>query len=230
MRRVSIFLVTVALIAGMVGCGPTALSYNLTIASTAGGSVTTPGEGTFTYSPGTVVGLVAEAEEGYSFVSWTGDVGTIGNVNASQTIITTNGNYSIIASFAEMQLVQCDLSINSTEGGSVVWPGEGVFAYDKGTVVGLVTEAEEGYSFVEWTGDVNTIADLYAASTTITVLGDYSITACFEMDFMVAAGGGHTVGLKSDGTVVAVGSNSYGQCNVDGWSGIVQVTAGRVPP
>lgn len=39
----------------------------------------------------------------------------------------------------------------------MVWPGEGVFAYDEGTVVGLVTEAEEGYSFVEWVGDVNTI-------------------------------------------------------------------------
>jgi hypothetical protein len=51
--RVSIFLVTVALIAGMVGCGQPA--YNLTITSTAGGSVTTLGEGTFTYDEGTVV-------------------------------------------------------------------------------------------------------------------------------------------------------------------------------
>lgn len=30
----------------------------------------------------------------------------------------------------------------------------------------------------------------------------------------------HTVGLKSDGTVVAVGSNDYGQCNVMEWGNI----------
>ena len=33
----------------------------------------------------------------------------------------------------------------------------------------------------------------------------------------VAAGDDHTVGLKSNGTVVAVGDNTYGQCDVDGW-------------
>jgi hypothetical protein len=42
----------------------------------------------------------------------------------------------------------------------------------------------------------------------------------------VAGGYGHTVGLEADGTVVAVGDNTYGQCNVSGWSGIVQVSAG----
>ena len=36
----------------------------------------------------------------------------------------------------------------------------------------------------------------------------------------------HTVGLKSDGTVVAVGNNSHGQLDVGSWSGIVQVAAG----
>jgi alpha-tubulin suppressor-like RCC1 family protein len=42
----------------------------------------------------------------------------------------------------------------------------------------------------------------------------------------VAAGWGHTVGLRSDGTVVAAGGNPSGQCNVTGWTGITQVSAG----
>jgi alpha-tubulin suppressor-like RCC1 family protein len=42
----------------------------------------------------------------------------------------------------------------------------------------------------------------------------------------VATGGWHTVGLKHDGTVVAVGQNYDGQCNVDGWTHIIQVAAG----
>lgn len=39
-------------------------------------------------------------------------------------------------------------------------------------------------------------------------------------------GSGHTVGLKSDGTVVAVGDNTWGQCNVSTWENIVKVSAG----
>ncbi|MBD5396454.1 MAG: chromosome condensation regulator [Lachnospiraceae bacterium] len=41
-------------------------------------------------------------------------------------------------------------------------------------------------------------------------------------------GSGHTVGLRADGTVVAVGDNSYGQCNVTGkeWRNIVAIAAG----
>ena len=37
----------------------------------------------------------------------------------------------------------------------------------------------------------------------------------------VSAGDWHTVGLRSDGTVVAVGNNKYyGQCDVSGWTDI----------
>ncbi len=73
----------------------------LTVDSTAGGSVITPGEGTFTYDRGTVVSLVAQAEEGYHFVNCTGDVGTIANVNCASTTITMEGNYQITAEFWE---------------------------------------------------------------------------------------------------------------------------------
>lgn len=41
----------------------------------------------------------------------------------------------------------------------------------------------------------------------------------------VAAGRRHTVALKSDGTVIAVGDNKYGQCDVSDWSHIVAVDA-----
>ena len=42
---------------------------------------------------------------------------------------------------------------------------------------------------------------------------------------MIAAGPEHIVGLKSDGTVVAVGDNGGGKCNVGGWTDIIQVDA-----
>ena len=42
----------------------------------------------------------------------------------------------------------------------------------------------------------------------------------------VVAGMRHTVGLNSDGTVVATGLNQHGQCNVGSWRNIVQIAAG----
>jgi len=105
-KTVSIFLITAGLITSVVGCaretGPAPpVQYDLTISSTEGGEVTTPGEGTFTYDAGTVVDLVAEAEEGYRFANWTGDVGTIANVYTASTTITMNDDHLITANFAK---------------------------------------------------------------------------------------------------------------------------------
>ena len=44
------------------------------------------------------------------------------------------------------------------------------------------------------------------------------------------AGGHHTVGLKLDGTVVAVGDNRYGQCNVSDWNLIQDICEGDFEP
>lgn len=180
MKRIGILLTVVALIAGMVGCGDSGggVEYDLTITSTSGGSVTIPGEGTFKYDEGAVVNLTAQADEGYQFVNWTGDIGTIGNVDAAETIITTNGNYEITANFEAVY----SLTISSTTGGSVTTPGEGIFTYDTGTLISLVAEAEDGCHFTKWTGDVDTISDVNAASTNITVNGHYTVTANFIAD------------------------------------------------
>jgi len=150
----------------------------LTTSSTAGGSVTAPGEGAFTYDAGAVVDLVAEAEEGYRFVNWTGDVGTVANVSAPSTTITMDDDYSITANFVKL-VEQYYLTISSTDGGSVTIPGEGIFAFDEGTLVNLVAKADTGYWFMNWTGDVSTVANVNAATTTITMNGDYTIAAHF---------------------------------------------------
>jgi len=170
---------------------------DLTISSTEGGSVTTPGEEVFTYDEGTVVDLMAEAEEGYRFVKWTGDVGTIADVNVAATNIVMNGDYSITANFVR----QYDLTISSTGGGSVTEPGEEVFIYDEGTVVDLVATPAAGYRFDRWTGDVGTIANVYAAATTITMNGNYSIMAEFvrQYDLTVSSTEGGSVTEPGEG-------------------------------
>ena len=123
MKKIAIFLIVAALVAVMAGCvdigggggggGDNGDSYTLTIISTAGGSVTTPGEGYFTRDVGTVVNLLAEPGEGCQFVNWTGSVGTIANVNATSTAITTNAHCSIRANFSGN--TSKPLGINYTE-------------------------------------------------------------------------------------------------------------------
>jgi hypothetical protein len=151
----------------------------LTTSSSAGGSVTTPGEGAFLYNVGQVVSLVASPASGYRFVNWTGDVDTIASVNAASTTITMNDDYSVVANFAEITGDQVTLTVSSSSGGSVTVPGEGTFAFDKGTVVDLVAHANTGYMFLYWTGDVATVANVNDRTTTITMNGDYAITANF---------------------------------------------------
>jgi len=159
--------------------------YNLTISSSTGGSVTTPGVGAYTYDERQVVNLVARADDGYRFVNWTGDVGTVANVNSASTTITMRAHYVIRANFEQIPApppptVQYDLSISSTAGGNVTVPGEGTATYQQGTVVTLVATAAEGYRFVNWTGDVGTVANRSSATTTITMSGHYSVSANFE--------------------------------------------------
>jgi hypothetical protein len=86
---------------------------------------------------------------------------------------------ALIAAMASCASAHGSLTVSSTEGGEVVIPGEGTFAFDAGTVVDLVAVAEDGYYFVNWSGDVDTVASVFAGTTTITVNADYSIMANF---------------------------------------------------
>lgn len=75
---------------------------------------------------------------------------------------------------------QYTLAISSSRCGYVDRPGEGIFVYDKGTVVELLANPVGDNPFVKWTGDVSTVADVEDAATSITMNDDYAITATFE--------------------------------------------------
>jgi hypothetical protein len=156
--------------------------YSLTTFSTEGGSVTTPGEGISVHAANTTVDLVAEPDEGYQFLEWTGDVITVGDVYTASTNISMNASYSVTATFQTLhpEPVMATLTVSTTTGGSVTIPGEGSFSYPIGTEVSLVAEAESDYYFIYWSGDVSTFADVDAIETTIIINGDYSITANFR--------------------------------------------------
>jgi len=170
----------------------TAAEYDLTISSTAGGSVNAtvaedviligPGE-TETISDipaGTQVGLVGSAGIEYEFVQWQGQ--PIDGLTNPAITIAMHGHYTITARF-EVDPVHpdvYDLTVSITTGGSVSIPGAGVFSYVVGSVADLVARPDDNYEFVSWTGDADSIEVVDSARTTILMDGDYSITANFE--------------------------------------------------
>jgi len=152
----------------------TGVTYTLTVGHTGNGTVTVsgvPGEGNFTWNAGTVVPLVATPDADYCFNTWTG--GPVGNATAGNTTITMNGNYAIQANFVPKYV----LNVSSGTGGSVTTPSEAISSYCPGIVVPLVATASSGYNFVNWTG--GPVGNTSAASTTITMNGNYTITANF---------------------------------------------------
>ena len=65
-------------------------------------------------------------------------------------------------------------------GGSVAAPGEGQFQYAWGETVPITAVADdEDSAFVGWSGDIQTVADPFAAETTIGLYEDFSVTANF---------------------------------------------------
>jgi hypothetical protein len=93
-----------------------------------------------------------------------------------------------------------DLTITGLYG-DVMTPRQDTFSYVPGTVVNLVAIPNPGKCFLVWRGDVDTIADIYDPITTITMNGDYSITANFEEE--PSGGGACFIATAAYGTPMA---------------------------
>ncbi len=172
---------------------------HLEVSSTDGGKVTDPGEGKFTYGHSSTVQLRAEADRGYKFVGWSGDTHAIADPKAARTTITMGADHKIVAEFEPLRHT---LDVSSTAGGEVFVPREGSHTFDHGEKVELFAEADCGYRFVRWEGDISTIADPNAAHTTITMHGDYAIVAVFEqITYTITATAGEGGSIYPEGKI-----------------------------
>lgn len=100
------------------------------------------------------------------------------------------------------------LSILGSDGGKVTTPGEGTFTYPSGAVVVLVATPDAGHRFVGWSGDVDTIPDVTAATTTVTMGRHRVITAAFESvqySLTVSSTAGGSVTAIIDGVETLIG-------------------------
>ena len=151
--------------------------YELTINAEEGGT-TNPEPGTYTYYEGEEVTVEAIPDEGWEFVEWTGDHES----EDAEITVTMDDDKEITAVFEEEPEPpeEYDLTIE-IEGEGTTDPAEGTHTYEEGEEVTITATADEGYEFVEWTGDV-TDTD---AEITVTMDDDKTITAHFEEEVVV---------------------------------------------
>jgi len=200
----------------------------LTVSSTAGGSVTSPGEGAFEYDEGTEVTLKATSEDGHHFTHWSGSVSSTSN----PLQLTMDKDHNLTANFA-LDTATYTLTISSGPGGSVTSPGEGAFEYDEGTEVTLGATPDGGYHFTHWSGSVSSTSN----PLHLTVNNDYSVTANFAADAVaytltISSGPGGSVtspgegALEYDeGTEVTLQATADGGYHFTHWSGSVSSTS-----
>jgi len=188
-QAVSFHIVVARAADGCPRISPTAGNYNLydpdDITATitwgeARGIISIVDDDLFTLSEGSdykVAGTTLTVLKGYL----EGKLPAVGDsVDLSIEFDACNQAVLAITAVSTMPPAEYSLTVSSTAGGTVTPPEGSAMRYGEGTVVQLVAEPEEGYRFVRWTGDVDRVADVNSATTTVTVQGDYSITASFE--------------------------------------------------
>jgi hypothetical protein len=120
------------------------------------------------YKEGTSVTLIAVADEGYKFTSWSD-----GNKENPRTVVV-NADMSLTAIFQDENLpLQYVLNVTAGVGGSVTKSPDKA-SYDEGTVVTVTAVADEGYAFSQWS-DGNT-----ETTRKVTMDKDYVLQATFN--------------------------------------------------
>ncbi len=189
--------------------------YTLTLGDDGNGTVSaTPSQSTYTF--GQTVTLTPLPEAGYSFDSWSGDLG--GSANPGTVVIT--GNTTVNASFSQDHYL---LTVTMTGDGSVsVTPDQPDYLY--GESVTLTAAPDPGYTFGEWTGDVASGDN----PVTIPITGHTTVQANFNQEqytLSVTASGSGSVSVTPDqpvyvyGDVVTLTAVPVTGYSFTGWSG-----------
>ena len=183
------------------------------------------GSGDGNYPAGTVVNLVAAtAPAGQQFDKWTGDVAMVANVNAASTSVTMpSANATVTATYKAVTPVQYTLTVNG---------GSGSGSYAAGASVNIVAAtAPAGQQFDQWTGDVAIVANVNAASTSVTMpSANATVTATYKaitpVQYTLTVNGGSGSGSYAAGASVnIVAATAPAGQQFDQWTGDVAMVA-----
>ena len=189
--------------------------YTLTVNTVGQGTVTVQPDKS-SYDPGEQVMLTANADPGWSFSGWSGDL--TGSANPAS--LTMDRNKVVTAHFTQYAYT---LTVNTVGQGTVtVQPDKS--SYDPGEQVTLTANADPGWSFSGWSGDLTGSAN----PASLTMDRDKTVTATFTQDaytLTVHTVGEGTVTLEPDqptyvyGEVVTLTATADIGWSFSGWSG-----------
>lgn len=168
------------------------IPYAIDISITGQGEViSNPTSGPYHYND--LVSLLAVAEPGWTFDSWSGAV----TGNSTTVDLTIDGNESISAVFTQDQYV---LSVsNSGTGSGAVEIDPAASSYTHGDVVTLTANASSGSTFAGWSGAGLSGSN---ASVTLTMEQSESVVAEFTQNYYTV-----TLGATNGGTIILSPSN-----------------------
>jgi hypothetical protein len=187
-----------------IGCFevcPAVEQWSLTTSASAGGTVTTPGIGVYSYDDNTYADIVASANVNYHFVNWSGTAVTAGKVTnpgAASTTVLMDADYTVQANFAidqktisgfvtepDANIPMSDVSVDATNGGGS--DTTDVYGYYELTVdygwSGTVIPSKDTYAFepnsLTYTNVTTDITDQNYVGTLMTFsISGYVENAC----------------------------------------------------
>ncbi|MBO7133457.1 MAG: C10 family peptidase [Bacteroidales bacterium] len=164
---------------------------------TAGGSVT----GTGTYELGEGVNLVATPANGYLFTNWT-ENGTVVSTNANYQFTVTSDR-TLVANFTQ-RTYNVTATVDPANSGTISGNNS---PYTYGANVSLTANANDGYTFINWTDeDANVVST--NATYQFAIDGNRTLVAHFESEeYEITA----TANPSAGGSVTGAGTFQYGE-------------------
>ncbi len=197
-----------------------AVYYELNLAVLPLNSGTASGEGY--YEKNEEVEIEAISEEGYNFVEWTGDTEYVDDSSSLSALVTIpSKDIDLTANF---ELKEYTLSIDTDGNGSVAKDPDQE-SYSHGTEVTLEAQAASGYTFDNWTGDLESSDN----PVTIQMDSNKEITASFQR---VRSGGGGGGGSSTPTYTISLTVNNENMGMVQGYGSYQQgreVTIEAIP-
>ena len=192
-------------------------SQSITTSVVNGGTITTPGIGTYWYDAGTEVNIVALADDANRFVNWTGtaaDASKVADVNVVATTVTVDANYTVIANFT---IANYTLTYTAGANGSVTGTLSQTVDYgEDGNAVSAVNDVN--YHFVSWSDgstanprqDVNVTADVNVVANFATTLSrSLRIWAVGNGYISIPGAGTFWYDNNTDANIAAVANPGY---------------------
>jgi len=186
----------------------------------AGNGSTSLLEGSYTYSEGEEIEIIANPANGWQFDGW---IGEVTDPASMETTVVINSDKTVSASFSQ---IMHSLSIE-VSGDGTTSPEAGTYSHAKGTELSITATPEAGWQFDGWSGEV---ADSTLTKTTVIIDSDKTVSASFSQimhSLSIEVSGKGDTSLEAgsysyaEGTMMNITATPEAGWRFDGWSGEV---------